>query len=57
MYYTVYYCLNAVWCSITRTDHFEGATLATEGTLWWLHRRCAETCRRLTNVLCVYISV
>ena len=33
MYYTVYYCLNAVWCSITRTDHFEGATLATEGTL------------------------
>jgi len=53
----VYYSLNAVWYSITCTDHFEGATLATERTTWWLHLRCAETCRRLTSVFYVYAGL
>jgi len=32
------------------TDQFEGATLATENTLWWWQLWRAETCRRLTKV-------
>jgi len=37
-------------------DHFEGATLATENTLWWWQLWRAETCRRLTDVWCVHFN-
>jgi len=36
------------------TDHFEGATLATERTPWRWCQRSAETCSRLISVWCAY---
>lgn len=39
------------------TDHFEGATLHSERTSRWWHLCRAKTCRRLTNIWCVYILI
>jgi len=47
-------CVLPTYCAM---GHFEGAALATERTPWWRRLWHAKTCRKITNVWCVYILV
>ena len=53
-------CANVWLCFLPTyfaTDHFEGATLASERTARWWHLERAETCNRFSAVWCVYSVV